>query len=131
MSDHIPTVLVVEDEESFVEALVVGLKREGFRVEVAFDGVEAIERFDAVRPDIVLLDVMMPSAEGLDGFQICQQMRREPEIKDIPVIILSAIAQGMGEMREKVKTQVGADDFFMKPYNPADLVSRVRELCRA
>ena len=60
------TVLVVEDEESFVEALVVGLKREGFRVKVARDGIEALEVFDAAKPDLVLLDVMLPRLSGVD-----------------------------------------------------------------
>ena len=60
------TVLVVEDEESFVDALSVGLKREGFRVELARDGVEALDRFDIIRPDLVLLDVMLPRLSGVD-----------------------------------------------------------------
>ncbi len=64
--------LVVEDEESFVDALTVGLKREGFRVEVARDGVEAMDRFDAVHPDLVLLDVMLPRVSGIE---VCRQIR--------------------------------------------------------
>ena len=60
------TVLLVEDEESFVDALTVGLKREGFRVEVARDGLEALSRFDLVQPDVVLLDVMLPKMSGID-----------------------------------------------------------------
>ncbi len=67
------TVLVVEDEDSFVEALTVGLKREGFRVQVARDGAEALELFDVVKPDLVLLDVMLPKVSGID---VCRELRR-------------------------------------------------------
>ena len=66
------TVLVVEDEESFVDALVVGLRREGFLVRVARDGAEALELFDSVRPDLVLLDVMLPRVSGID---VCREIR--------------------------------------------------------
>jgi len=68
-----PTILVVEDEISFVEALTIGLKREGFRVEVATDGFEALDRFDAIKPDLVLLDVMLPRVSGID---VCRQLRK-------------------------------------------------------
>ena len=67
------TVLVVEDEDSFVEALTVGLRREGFRVQIARDGFEALTVFDAVNPDLVLLDVMLPKVSGID---VCRQIRR-------------------------------------------------------
>ena len=66
------TVLVVEDEASFVEALTIGLRREGFEVVVAVDGAEALERFDEVQPDLVLLDVMLPKISGID---VCRQLR--------------------------------------------------------
>ena len=80
----VPTVLVVEDEESFIDALTVGLKREGFRVEVARDGMEALNRFDIVNPDLVLLDVMLPRVSGID---VCRQLRRRTQV---PIIIVSA-----------------------------------------
>mgnify|MGYP000636564953 CR=1 FL=1 len=78
------TVLVVEDEESFVDALLVGLKKEGFRVEVARDGLEALDMFDRVQPDIVLLDVMLPKVSGID---VCRQLRT---ISIVPIIIVTA-----------------------------------------
>ena len=81
-----PTVLVVEDEESFVEALVVGLKREGFRVEVARDGLEALEVFDASRPDLVLLDVMLPRLSGVD---VCREIRNRSRV---PIVMVTAKA---------------------------------------
>ncbi|MFM8389707.1 MAG: response regulator, partial [Actinomycetota bacterium] len=77
------TVLVVEDEESFIEALQVGLKREGFRVEVARDGMQALDLFDIIRPDLVLLDVMLP---GIDGIEVCRLIRQESMV---PIVMLS------------------------------------------
>ncbi|MBW3537655.1 MAG: response regulator, partial [Actinobacteria bacterium] len=73
MTDASPTVLIVEDEESFVDALIVGLKREGFLVHIARDGISALDLFDAVKPDLVLLDVMLPSLSGVD---VCREIRR-------------------------------------------------------
>ena len=74
------TVLVVEDEESFIDALTVGLRREGFRVQVARDGVQALDVFDAVAPDLVLLDVMLPKMSGID---VCRQLRkRSRDLRD-------------------------------------------------
>ena len=73
------TVLVVEDEESFIEALTVGLRREGFRVQVARDGAQALDLFDAVNPDLVLLDVMLPKVSGID---VCRQLRKRSQVPD-------------------------------------------------
>ncbi|MEQ9161958.1 MAG: response regulator, partial [Ilumatobacter fluminis] len=72
-----PTILVVEDEASFVDALQIGLTREGFHVEVATDGIEAITRFELVEPDLVLLDVMLPRASGMD---VCRQLRQTSSV---------------------------------------------------
>ena len=115
------TVLVVEDEESFVEALTVGLKREGFRVEVARDGVEALDRFDAVHPDLVLLDVMLPT---LSGIEVCRQIRTHSRV---PIIMVSAKAS---EIDTVVGLEVGADDYVSKPYRMRELVARMRATLR-
>jgi two-component system response regulator RegX3 len=80
----VQTVLVVEDEESFVDALTVGLKREGFRIEVARDGAEALSRFDEIHPDIVLLDVMLPKVSGID---VCRELRKRSQV---PIIMVTA-----------------------------------------
>ncbi len=79
-----PSVLIVEDEESFIEALQVGLKKEGFRVSVARDGLQALEMFDVVNPDLVLLDVMLPKMSGLD---VCRQLRKKTLT---PIIMVTA-----------------------------------------
>src|SRR5260221_3258241 len=115
------TVLVVEDEESFVEALVVGLKREGFRVKAARDGEEALALFDAVRPDLVLLDVMLPRMSGLD---VCREIRSRSRV---PIIIVSAKT---AEIDTVVGLEVGADDYVTKPYRLRELVARIRAALR-
>jgi two-component system response regulator RegX3 len=115
------TVLLVEDEESFVDALVVGLKREGFRVEVARDGVEALERFDLVQPDLVLLDVMLPRISGID---VCRQLRKR---STVPIIMVTAKS---AEIDTVVGLEVGADDYVTKPYRTRELVARMRAVLR-
>ncbi len=116
-----PTVLVVEDEASFVEALQIGLSREGFRVEVAGDGVEALERFAELKPDLVLLDVMLPRVSGLD---VCRQIRAQ---STVPIIMVTAKS---GEIDTVVGLEVGADDYVTKPYRIRELVARIRALLR-
>src|SRR3954467_1546511 len=116
-----PTVLVVEDEESFVEALVVGFKREGFRVRVARDGLEALEVFDASRPDLVLLDVMLPRMSGVD---VCRELRNKSRV---PIVMVTAKAS---EIHPVVGLEVGADDYVTKPYRLRELVARMRAVLR-
>ena len=115
------TILVVEDEDSFVEALTVGLKREGFRVQVARDGAEALEIFDAVKPDLVLLDVMLPKVSGID---VCRELRRR---SSVPIIMVTAKG---GEIDTVVGLEVGADDYVTKPYRLRELVARMRAVLR-
>jgi two-component system, OmpR family, response regulator RegX3 len=114
-------VLVVEDEESFVEALLIGLKREGFRVEVARDGAQALEMFDHVRPDLVLLDVMLPKISGID---VCRQLRKRSRV---PIIMVTAKS---AEIDTVVGLEVGADDYVTKPYRLRELVARMRAVLR-
>lgn len=116
-----PIVLVVEDEPSFVEALRIGLAREGFRVEVAEDGAEALERFDDVDPDVVLLDVMLPRISGID---VCRQLRLRSKV---PIIMVTAKG---GEIDTVVGLEVGADDYVTKPYRIRELVARIRAVLR-
>jgi two-component system response regulator RegX3 len=116
-----PTVLVVEDEESFVEALSVGLRREGFRVCVARDGAEALEVFEAVGPDLVLLDVMLPKLSGID---VCRELRARSRV---PIIMVSAKTS---EIDTVVGLEVGADDYVSKPFRLRELVARMRAVLR-
>jgi len=123
MADQQPatTILVVEDEESYVEALTVGLKREGFRVRTARDGAEALELFDLVRPDLVLLDVMLPRISGID---VCRELRSRSAV---PIIMVTAKTS---EIDTVVGLEVGADDYVSKPYRIRELVARMRAALR-
>lgn len=121
MADSAPTVLVVEDEEAFVEALRVGLKREGFRVHVARDGAEALVVFGAVDPDLVLLDVMLPKVSGID---VCREVRKSSKV---PIIMVTAKSD---EIDTVVGLEVGADDYVTKPYRLRELVARMRAVLR-
>jgi two-component system response regulator RegX3 len=115
------TVLVVEDEESFVDALTVGLRREGFHVQVARDGMSALDVFDAVNPDLVLLDVMLPRISGID---VCRQIRKRSQV---PIIMVTAKSS---EIDTVVGLEVGADDYVSKPYRLRELVARMRAVLR-
>jgi two-component system response regulator RegX3 len=121
MTEADTTVLVVEDEESFVDALTVGLRREGFRVRVARDGAEALDLFDSVRPDLVLLDVMLPHISGVD---VCREIRSR---SSVPIIMVTARTS---EIDTVVGLEVGADDYVSKPYRLRELVARVRAALR-
>jgi two-component system response regulator RegX3 len=116
-----PTVLVVEDEEAFIDALTVGLRREGFVIEVARDGADALDRFDDLQPDLVLLDVMLPTISGLD---VCREMRQR---SDVPIIMVTAKT---AEIDTVVGLEVGADDYVTKPYRLRELVARMRAVLR-
>jgi len=114
-------VLVVEDEESFLEALRVGLAREGFAIDIARDGSEALTRFEANEPDIVLLDVMLPRISGID---VCREIRSK---SDVPIIMVTAKGE---EIDAVVGLEVGADDYVTKPYRFRELVARMRSVLR-
>ncbi|MFM8304405.1 MAG: response regulator [Actinomycetota bacterium] len=115
------TILVVEDEEAYRDALSVALEREGFRVETAADGPEAIERFDASKPALVLLDVMLPRMSGVD---VCRELRARSQV---PIIMVTA---RNAEIDAVVGLEVGADDYVTKPFRLRELVARVRAALR-
>jgi len=115
------TVLVVEDEESYVEALRSGLSREGFVVKVARDGAEALGLFDVTKPDLVLLDLMLPK---LSGLEVCRRIRSH---SGVPIIMVTARD---AEIDTVVGLEVGADDYVTKPYRIRELVARMRAVLR-
>jgi two-component system response regulator RegX3 len=116
-----PMILVVDDEQSYRDALSVALQREGFLVDTAADGVEAIERFDASRPALVLLDVMLPQMSGVD---VCREIRTRSQV---PIIMVTA---RNAEIDAVVGLEVGADDYVTKPFRLRELVARVRAALR-
>jgi two-component system response regulator RegX3 len=121
MMAETPLILVVDDEQSYRDALRVALEREGFRVEVAADGAEALQRFDAVRPALVLLDVMLPKISGVD---VCREIRTRSQV---PIIMVTA---RNAEIDAVVGLEVGADDYVTKPFRLRELVARVRASLR-
>jgi two-component system, OmpR family, response regulator RegX3 len=114
-------VLVVEDEESFSEALSFMLRREGFEVAVAADGNAALTEFDRTGPDLVLLDVMLP---GLSGTEVCRALRQR---STVPIIMLTARDS---EIDKVVGLELGADDYVTKPFSSRELVARIRAVLR-
>jgi two-component system response regulator RegX3 len=114
-------VLVVDDEESYRQALASGLTREGFAVEIAGDGHEALRLFHRVHPDIVLLDVMLPDQSGIE---LCQQMRA---LKPVPIIMVTARDS---EVDVVLGLELGASDYVAKPFRLRELVARMRAVLR-
>ncbi|MCY3949020.1 MAG: response regulator transcription factor [Acidimicrobiaceae bacterium] len=115
------SVLVVDDEPSFTEALTVGLRREGFEVRTAADGRAALAEINEAEPDLVLLDVMLPGMSGLD---VCREIRKQSRV---PLIMVTARAE---EIDAVVGLEVGADDYVAKPYRMRELVARMRAVLR-
>jgi len=116
-----PTVLVVEDEETIVEFLTIGLTHEGFTVSAVRRGDEALAAFQRLRPHLVLLDIMLP---GLDGVAVCRALRAK---SDVPIIMLTA----RGELDDRVQgLDSGADDYIPKPFRFAELMARIRAVLR-
>ena len=120
-SPQTPHILLVEDEESFIQALTVGLRNEGMVVSVARDGQQALKLFDADKHDIVLLDLMLPKLSGLD---VCREMRRQ---SDVPILMVTAKGE---EIDTVLGLEVGADDYITKPYRLRELVARIRSQLR-
>src|SRR5579863_155258 len=116
-NDKRVNILLVEDEESFVDALTIGLDREGFDVAVARDGQQAVALFGVETFDIVLLDLMLPKMSGLD---VCRDIRLT---SSVPIIIVSAKSE---EVDMVLMLELGADDYVAKPYRLRELVARIR-----
>src|ERR1044072_5598968 len=114
-------VLVVEDEESFSDALSYMLRKEGFEVSVAETGTQAMTEFDRSGADIVLLDLMLPE---MSGTEVCRQLRQKSAV---PIIMVTARDS---EIDKVVGLEIGADDYITKPYSPRELVARVRAVLR-
>ena len=119
--DSRPVVLVVDDEESYRQALASGLSREGFAVELAADGHEALRLFHRIHPDLVLLDVMLPDQSGIE---LCQRMRA---LAPVPIIMVTARDS---EVDIVLGLELGASDYVAKPFRLRELVARMRAVLR-
>src|SRR4051794_26704555 len=118
------TILVVDDERDLVELVRYNLERGGYGVVTAFDGESAVEAAQRRRPDLVVLDVMMP---GIDGLEVCRRLRADNRTAGLPIIMLTAKA---AEADRVVGLELGADDYVIKPFSPRELVARVRAVLR-
>jgi putative two-component system response regulator len=118
------TILVVDDLEASAQLLHRHLAKDGHRVLFARDGAEALESIRLNHPDLVLMDVMMPT---LDGFETCRKLKADPATRLIPVVLVTSLQQSSDRVRG---LEVGADDFLSKPVNAAELIARVRSLLR-
>ncbi len=115
------TVLIVDDEKNICELIRLYVEKEGYKTVVAYDGEEAVSKFKALRPDIVLLDIMLPKK---DGWQVCREIRT---FSNTPIIMLTA----KGELFDKVLgLELGADDYIVKPFEPKELVARIKAVLR-
>jgi len=119
-----PTVLVVEDEAPLLTLLRYNLEKQGFRVDEATDGEEALLRVAEGRPDLVLLDWMLPT---LSGVEVCRQLRRRPGTRDLPIIMVTARTEDQDAVRA---LDTGADDYISKPFAMDSLMARIRALLR-
>ena len=115
------TILVVDDENNIVQLARLYLNNEGFRVEAAHDGKQALEKAKTLRPDLIVLDIMMPE---MDGLTVCKELRKT---SNVPVIILTARGDDIDRI---VGLEIGADDYMAKPFNPRELVARVKAVLR-
>ncbi|KAA2215021.1 phosphate regulon transcriptional regulator PhoB [Teichococcus oryzae] len=119
-----PTILVVEDEAPLLTLLRYNLEKQGFRVDEAADGQEALMRVAEAPPDLVLLDWMLPA---LSGLEVCRQLRRRPDTRDMPIIMVTARTEDQDAVRA---LDTGADDYIAKPFVMDALLARIRALLR-
>jgi two-component system alkaline phosphatase synthesis response regulator PhoP len=115
-------ILVVDDEIYIVHILDFSLGMEGYEVITALDGEAALEKLKTERPDLIVLDIMMPK---LDGYEVCKVIKANPDTAHIPVILLSAKGRNVDQ---KMGFDVGADDYITKPFSPRKLVERINQL---
>jgi two-component system alkaline phosphatase synthesis response regulator PhoP len=118
------TILVVDDERDIIDLIRYNLEREGFKVESASDGDEAIKKANATKPDLILLDIMLP---GKDGYEVIKFLNQSENTSRIPIIFLTARG---AEFDEVLGLELGADDYIVKPISPRKLVSRIRAVLR-
>jgi two-component system phosphate regulon response regulator PhoB len=119
-----PSVLVVEDDEAIVTLLQYNLEKEGYSIRTTGDGEEALIMVEESKPDLILLDWMLP---GLTGIQICNRLRRNEETQNIPIIMISA----KGEESDRVEgLEGGVDDYLVKPFSPRELIARINAVFR-
>jgi two-component system alkaline phosphatase synthesis response regulator PhoP len=120
-------VLVVDDEPDFVAVVQSNLEKEGFEVDVAYNGVEGLEKVKTFQPDCIVLDVMMPE---MDGFEVCKELKKDEATSDIPIVMLTAVASHVSSTRYSHYDGMSmeADDYLAKPASAEQITNSVRSL---
>jgi two-component system alkaline phosphatase synthesis response regulator PhoP len=122
-------ILVVDDDPDFIDATRTVLESGPYQVSVAYDGDEGLEKVRAEKPDLIILDIIMPTQ---DGFQVCEKIKEDPELSGIPVIMLTSLSQQLSQTSYSVQEgmMLEAEDFIDKPVKPAELLARVKKLLK-
>ncbi len=120
-------ILVVDDEPDFASIVQNNLKKEGFDVDVAYDGVEGLEKVKSNPPDVIVLDVMMPEK---DGYEVCAELKKDPKLQNIPILMLTAVADHVGSTRYSHADGMSmeADDYLPKPASAEQITESVKGL---
>jgi two-component system alkaline phosphatase synthesis response regulator PhoP len=124
MIKNMPKILVVDDELDILEIIRHALNKEGFEVHIAANGFQALEQTRKIKPDLILMDVMMPV---MDGMEACRQLKEDTDTKNIPIVFLTARSE---EFAELAGFEAGADDYISKPIRPRVLMSRLKAILR-
>ena len=124
-----PRILLIDDDPDFVEATRTVLESVPYEVVVAYDGDEGLEQVEKERPDLILLDIIMPTQ---DGFHVCEKLKSDPELWHIPVIMLTSLTQHISDTAYSVQDgmMLEADDFIDKPVRPNELLARIARLLK-
>lgn len=121
MKEKNNNILMIDDDKNICRLVTIYLQNEGYQITAVYDGAEGVEKFHALNPSLVLLDIMLP---GMDGWDVCRAIRK---VSDTPIIMLTA----KGEVFDKVLgLELGADDYLVKPFDPKELVARVKAVTR-
>ena len=114
-------VLVVDDDNNICELLKLYLEKDGYSVMISHDGEEAVVKFNALKPDVVLLDIMLP---GLDGWQVCREIRKK---SNVPIIMITAKSETFDKV---LGLELGADDYVVKPFDTKEVIARIKAVSR-
>lgn len=122
-------ILIVDDEPDFVAVVRENLEQEGYEVEIAYNGVEAIQKVKANAPDAIVLDVMMPEK---DGYEVCSELKNDDRYADIPIVMLTAVADHVTSTQYSHSSGINmeADDFLAKPASPEEIAQSLKALLR-
>ncbi|HTZ11025.1 MAG TPA: response regulator transcription factor [Candidatus Margulisiibacteriota bacterium] len=118
------TILIVEDDKDIIKMLEYNLSREGFKTSSVRDGEDALDEVASLHPDLILLDLMLPT---MDGLEVCKELKADSKTSSIPIIMLTAKSQ---ESDKIVGLELGADDYMTKPFSPKELIARIRAVLR-